>query len=150
MADTQSASKDEQGLIATLDTYLVKQAPIQIPDGGKELIVKVGPWITLVMLVLMVPLLLVALGLGALLSPFGGVTAGAGFGITSIFVVVQIVLLIMALPGMFARKTSGWTLLFYEQLVSFVHALLSGSVISGVVGVILGLYILFQVREKYS
>lgn len=149
MADAQSASKDVQGLIATLDTYLVKQAPVQIPDGGKELIVKFGPWITVVMLILTLPLLLVALGIGAVLSPFAGATAAAGFGITSIFVIVQIALMVMALPGLFARKMSGWTLLFYEQLVSFVHSLLMGSIVSGILGVVIGMYILFQVREKY-
>ena len=75
MAEQKSTtSSDVQGLIGTLDDYLVKRAPFQIPDGGKELIVKFGPWISLVLLVLTLPLLLVALGLGAIFSPFGGVT----------------------------------------------------------------------------
>lgn len=149
MANAHSASKDVQGLIAALDTYLVRRAPVQIPDGGKELIVKFGPWITVVMLILTLPLLLVALGIGAVLSPFAGATAAAGFSITSIFVIVQIALMVMALPGLFARRMSGWTLLFYEQLVSFVHSLLMGSIVSGIIGVVIGMYILFQVREKY-
>ena len=41
-------------------------------------------------------------------------------------------------PGLFARKMSGWTLLFYEQLVSFVHSLLMGSIVSGIIGVVIG------------
>ncbi len=149
MANAHSASKNVQGLIAALDTYLVRRAPVQIPDGGKELIVKFGPWITVVMLILTLPLLLVALGIGAVLSPFAGATAAAGFSITSIFVIVQIALMVMALPDLFARRMSGWTLLFYEQLVSFVHSLLMGSIVSGIIGVMIGMYILFQVREKY-
>ena len=151
MAEQKSTtSSDVQGLIGTLDDYLVKRAPFQIPDGGKELIVKFGPWISLVLLVLTLPLLLVALGLGAIFSPFGGVTAAAGFGITAIFTVVQVALLVMALPGLFSRKMSGWTLLFYEQLLSFVHSLLTGSIVGGILGLVIGLYILFQVRGKYS
>ena len=59
-------------------------------------------------------------------------------------------LLGMALPGLFARKMSGWTLLFYEQLVGFVGSILSGSIIGGIIGTLIGLYILFQVRTKYT
>lgn len=152
MSDAQKTQKgsDVQGLIATLDDYFVKRAPFQIPDGGKELIVRFGPWISLVLLVLTLPILLVALGLGAIFSPFGGVTAAAGFGISAILVIVQVGLLIMALPGLFSRRMSGWMLLFYEQCVSFVHSLLTGSYVGGLIGVVIGLYFLFQVREKYS
>ena len=40
MADTEQAPKD---LFGFLDFYLVKKAPFQIPDGGREFIVKYGP-----------------------------------------------------------------------------------------------------------
>ena len=42
-------------LIATLDEYLVKKAPFALPDGVKEFIVRFGPWISLVLLVLSLP-----------------------------------------------------------------------------------------------
>lgn len=144
------AEQQLQGLIATLDEYLVKKAPFQIPEGGKEFIVRFGPWISLVLLVLTLPLLLMALGLGAIVAPFAGVQYATGFGIAAIFALVQVVMLGMALPGLFARKMSGWTLLFYEQLVGFVGAILSGSIVGGIIGALIGLYILFQVRTKYS
>jgi hypothetical protein len=150
MADQQTTtSSDVQGLIATLDDYFVKRAPFQLPEPAKELIVKFGPWISLVLLVLLLPLLLLALGIGAVFSPFAGPGAAAGFGIAAIFVIVQIALLAMALPGLFNRRMSGWTLMFYEQLVSFVYSLLTGSYIGGILGLIIGLYFLFQVRAKY-
>ena len=138
-----------QGLIAMLDEYLVKKAPFQIPDGGKEFIVRFGPWISLVLLVLLLPLLLVALGIGTVFMPFGGVGYATGFGLTAILALVQIVLLAIALPALFARKMSGWMLLFYEQLVGFVGSVVSGSIVGGLIGLIIGLYILFQVRAKY-
>ena len=144
------AEQQLQGLIATLDEYLVKKAPFQIPEGGKEFIVRFGPWICLVLLLLTLPLLLVALGLGALVAPFAGVQYGTGFGVAAIFALVQVVMLGMALPGLFARKMSGWTLLFYAQLVGFVGSILSGSIVGGIIGALIGLYILFQVRTKYS
>ena len=101
MADQQAGGV--QGLIAMLDEYLVKKAPFQIPDAGKEFIVRFGPWISLVLLVLLLPLLLVALGIGTVFMPFGGVGYATGFGLAAILAIVQIVLLAIALPALFAR-----------------------------------------------
>ena len=136
-------------LIATLDEYLVKKAPFQLPDSVKELLVKFGPWISIVLLVLLVPILLLALGVGTILMPFGGVGYATGFGLSAIFAIVQIVLLAMALPGLFARKKSAWMLMFYEQLIGFVGSLVSGSVVGAIIGTLIGLYFLFQLRTKY-
>lgn len=136
-------------LIATLDEYLVKKAPFQLPDSVKELLVKFGPWISIVLLVLLVPILLLALGIGTILMPFGGVGYATGFGLAAIFAIVQIVLLVMAIPGLFARKKSAWMLMFYEQLIKFVGSLVSGSVVGAIIGTLIGLYVLFQLREKY-
>jgi hypothetical protein len=143
---TDTAPKD---LIGFLDFYLVKKAPFQIPPGGREWIVKFGPWITVVLLVLTLPALLFLLGLGTMLMPFGGVGYATGFSYVAIFVIAEVGLMIAALPGLFARKMSGWRLMFYEQLVGFVGSLLSGAIISALVGALIGLYILFQVRTLY-
>ena len=143
---TNQAPKD---LIGFLDFYLVKKAPFQIPDGAREWIVKFGPWITVVLLILTLPLLLVALGIGTFLMPFGGVGYSAGFGFLTIVLIVEIGLMIAALPGLFARKMSGWTLLFYSQLVSIVLSLLSGSIVGGLLFGLIALYVLFQIRPLY-
>ena len=143
---TDTAPKD---LIGFLDFYLVKKAPFQIPDGAREWIVKFGPWITVVLLILTLPLLLVALGIGAFVMPFGGVGYAAGFGFLTIVVIIELGLMIAALPGLFARKMSGWTLLFYSQLVSIVYNILSGNIVGGLIFGLIALYILFQVRTLY-
>lgn len=137
-------------LITTLDDYLVKRAPFQIPEGGKEFIVRFGPWISLVLLVLTLPFLLAALGLGAIFAPFAGVQYATGFGIAALFACIQIVLLVLALPGLFARKMSGWMLILYSELLGLLSSLLSGSIVGGIISALIGLYILFQVRTKYS
>lgn len=147
MADTTQAPKD---LIGFLDFYLVKKAPFQIPENGRELIVKFGPWILLIMLLLSLPLVLFILGIGTALMPFGGVTYATGFGVAAIFLLVYYVLSIASLPGLFARKKSGWTLAFYGECLSIIHSLLSGSIIGGIIGGLIGLYLLFQVRTKYN
>ena len=136
-------------LIGFLDFYLVKQAPFQIPDGGREWIVKFGPWITVVLLILTLPILLFALGLGAIFIPFGGIGYASGFGVLTLFVIVEVGLMIAALPGLFARKMAGWQLLFYSQLVSIVYNVLSGHIVSALLFGLIALYILFQVRPLY-
>lgn len=144
---TTEAPKDAIGF---LDLYLVKKAPFQIPDAGKEWIVKFGPWITVVLLILTLPILLFALGIGTIFMPFGGVGYASGFGILTLFVIVEIGLMIAALPGLFNRKMAGWRLLFYSQLVSIVYSVLSGSVVGGLLFGLIALYILFQVRPLYQ
>ena len=61
----------------TLKVYLVDKAPA-LPEKVKEVIVKYGPWITLIFLVLSLPAILFAFGLGTIVAPFaflGGVQA---------------------------------------------------------------------------
>jgi hypothetical protein len=148
MADdsTTQAPKD---LIGFLDFYLVKKAPFQLPDGAKEWIVKYGPWIAVVLIVITLPLLLLALGVSMLFLPFAG-TAAPGLGIAWVVVLVELGLEVAALPGLFARKMSGWRLLFYGRLVAILASLLMYSFVGGIVGGLIGLYILFQIRTLYT
>jgi hypothetical protein len=146
MADTAQPPKD---LVGFLDYYLVQKAPFQIPDTGRELIVKFGPWITVVLLVLTLPFILVLLGVGTLGLPFLGVPYAASFGFTAIIVLAYFALMIFALPGLFARKRAGWNLIFYAELLMIITSLLSGNIFGALIGGLIGLYILFQVRGLY-
>lgn len=137
-------------LIGFLDFYLVKKAPFQIPAGGRELLVRIGPWIAIVLIVISLPVLFFALGLSALVAPWLlGPGYAAGLGLVTIGSILQMALLAMALPGLFARKMSGWTLAFYGELASIVTALLAGSFVGAILGGLIGLYILFQIRPLY-
>jgi hypothetical protein len=145
--NTTEAPKD---LIGFLDFYLVQKAPFQLPPNVKEWIVKYGPWITVVLLIIALPPLLFVLGIGAALMPFGGIGYATGFTFATIMLCVQLGLMIAALPGLFARKMAGWQLLFYAQLASFVFSVLSGALIGAIVGGLISMYILFQVRPLYK
>lgn len=147
MADGPQAPKD---LFGFLDFYLVQKAPFQIPAGGREWIVKYGPWITLVLMVISLPAILFVLGIGTLAVPFGGVGYATGFGVAAIGLILQFALMAIALPGLFARKMSGWTLLFYGEIVSIATSLLQGAIISAIIGGLIAFYILFQVRPLYK
>lgn len=139
------------GLEAQLELYLVKKAPA-LPVGLKEFIVKFAPWLTLILMVLLLPVLLAALGLGALLLPasyLGGAGSGFFYTITLIGTGAVLVLEGLALPGLFKRLLSGWRLLFYATLINAIISLLGGNLISALVGALIGLYVLFQVKSYY-
>lgn len=148
MADAaEQAPKD---LIGMLDFYLVKKAPFQIPAGGREAIVKFGPWITLVLMVITLPFILVLLGLGTILSPFGGVDYMASWGLSAILILIRFGLRAASLPGLFARKMIGWRLWFYSIGVGLLESIISVyGIIGGIIGAIISLYILFQIRSLY-
>ena len=113
------------------------------------MIVKIGPWVLLVLLLLTLPVVLFVLGLGTMLMPFGGVGYATGFGFAAVFLILYFVLTIASLPGLFARKKAGWNLAFYGQLLSIVHSLAIGSILGAIIGGLIGLYLLFQVRTLY-
>jgi hypothetical protein len=144
--DTTQAPKD---LIGFLDFYLVKKAPFQIPDGAKEWIVKWGPWISLVILIVFLPVVLLGLGISTFFWPLAGVAA-SGLAFAWIFLLVDLGLIVASLPGLFARKMSGWNLAFYARIAEVLYWLLSLSIVNALLSALIGLYILFQIREKYS
>jgi len=159
MENTNSQSKPNDvgsalgQLENTLEMYLVKKAPFNLPDNIKEIIVKFAPWITLILLVLALPGILLILGLGTVLMPvsyLGGVRAGAGFSIAMIFTVITLVLEVVALPGLFKRSIKAWRLVYYASLVSALENLISFNLGGLIIGTLISLYILFQVKEKYN
>jgi hypothetical protein len=147
-----SALATLSNLEETLNGYFVKKAPFQLPMGVKEFIVSFGPWIALVLLVLSLPVLFAAIGLGAFLAPFavlGGANAAA-FTVGTVFSLVSLVLEAMALPGLFKRKKSGWNLLFYSSLVSVAGAIVAFNLFGALLNAVIGWYFIFQIRSMYK
>lgn len=141
----------------TLELYLVQKAPFSLPGNIKELIVKVAPWLTLIFLILSIPAILLAFGLGALIAPFTvflgpgyAVSYGISYLVSMAALAVSVVLEALAVPGLFRRAKKAWTLLFYASLVGIVSSVIGGNVIGGVVGGLISLYFLFQIKEYYK
>ncbi len=137
-------------LISSLDTVFVKKAPFQLPENVKEWIVKYSPYIDLVLLLLALPLLLAAFAISMFALPFAPVAAHTGFTLIWFFVLAYFALRALALPGLFARKKSGWNFLFYAMLLNLVGDVLSFRVISGIIGAVIWTYFLMQIRSKYN
>ena len=136
-------------LIGMLDYYLVRKAPFQLPDAAREAIVRFGPWIAVVILVITLPAILVLLGIGTALLPFGGYAYATAFTYAVIFLIIHFVLLIASLPGLFARRMSGWRLAFYAELFNILWSLSNLNIVGGLLFGLIGLYILFQIRGLY-
>lgn len=139
-----------------LDLYFGQKAP-PLPDNIKELLVKVAPWLTLILLIITLPFVLFALGLGALIAPFaflGGPSAGLSYGfaftISALVLAVAIVLEAMSIPGLFARTAQGWRYAYYATLVSVVGNILQLDLFGAIIGGAIGFYFLFQIKSYYG
>lgn len=153
MIQTQKSVTSYLGdLEKLLEEYLVKKAPA-LPDGIKEAIVKFGPYLALVLLLMALPVVLGAFGLGGFLLPvsyMAGVRFGLNYTISMIFTIIVMALELIALPGLFKRKISSWNLMFYATLVEAVHNLVLFNLGGLIIGTLLGLYILFQIKSYYK
>ena len=139
-----------RGFMETLEYYLVTKAPFQIPANVKEMIVKFGPWLDALFLLISIPLVLALIGLNTVLSIYPRTYMASGWSIFSIFSLITFVLSVIALPGLFRRKLSGWNMIFYASIISLVSNVFSGNIVGGIIGAIIGLYILFQIRSYYN
>jgi ATP-dependent protease HslVU (ClpYQ) peptidase subunit len=88
-----------------LQLYLVKKAPA-LPENAKEFIVKIAPWLTLILLLISLPAILFVFGLGSIFLPFsylGGIGSGFNYTLGMIVLAISLVLEAMAIPGLFNR-----------------------------------------------
>lgn len=151
MASSANLTDSFEKLERTLKVYFVDKAPFQLPTGAKEFIVQYGPWITLVLLILALPVIFAALGLTAIFSPFGEAAGFRGVNFLSIILgIVALVLEGMAIPGLFRRSKQGWNLMFYASIVTAVDNLITANIGGLVIGLLIGWYILFQIRSYYK
>jgi hypothetical protein len=137
-------------LESSLEDFFLKKLP-GLPANIKEIIVKFGPWLALVGLVFSIPTLLAALGLqGVMTSGYLGNGYTYGYSLALWISIASMVLMAVALPGLFKRKMSAWKLMFYSALVMAVYNLVIFSLGSLIIGTGISLYILFQIKSYYK
>jgi hypothetical protein len=145
------------GLETTLNDLLVKKAPFQLPKNVKDVLVSFAPWLALIGGVLGILGALAVFGLGSVFGPlalYGG-AAFAGsyyttFLVSSVVLGISGIIDLMAFPGLQKRSIKGWRLLFYGELVWAVSALVRFEFVNLILGAVISLYLLFQVREYYK
>lgn len=147
-----------------------------MPENGKESLVKVWPWIALVLGLLQI---LAAWALWGLVTAAQRIidtvnsysslyTTARSVGLSSldktfiylgvVVLLVDGVILLMAFPQLQKRNRKGWDLLFLGALLNvgyaiveiFIHDRGMSSFIFNLIGSAIGFYLLFQVRDKYK
>lgn len=154
-ASRPGGSKDFFSALADLEalfqTYFVDKAPV-LPEGIKEFLVRIAPYLAIVGVVFGTLGILTLLGFGTLgaWSYWGLGIYNFAFFVSVAGTVVVLVLEAMAIQGLFHRKRAAWNLMFYAVLVQAVENLLTLNVIGLVIGAIISLYLLFQIRSRYA
>ena len=162
------------GPLAPLESWLygvlVVKAPYQLPIATKEWIVRYWPWIVLAVAVLLLltvmPGLMAAITLSGVSATYGGLygaavaaSIGPMFYIALIALAVQLVIMFVSVPMLLKRQRVGWLLVFYAGVAAPVYGLFSafsygyfnfGGFIMQVIGAIIGLYFIFQIRSYYT
>ncbi len=145
------ASNGAQDIIKMMEDWFSKLPAL--PKNVNEVIVKITPWIAVIFGVLGVLSSIALFGITTVAAPFlamGGYVGQAGGGmIAAVLALVSSVLMVAAFPGTKSHKMSGWTLLFYSEVVSVVASVVMLSV-GGLVGNLIGFYILFQIKSYYK
>ena len=135
------------------DTYLHKKVPFQLPKNVKDFIVKVAPYVTLILALIGLPLILSVLGFSSAMAPFLMMSHygfPAGLYLNLILAVIILIMHIMAFTGLRDRKLSGWQLMYNAALVQGVADLISVNIVSFILNLAITMYFLFQVREYYK
>ena len=139
-------------IIKKLEQFFAK-AP-HMSENTKRILVKITPWIALIFGILGVLGGIAGLGALATGAPMAAMVGGmhnygAGF-IATLFWLVYSVLLLVAYPGLKAKKEKGWRLLFWSEAVSVISSVVELQLVSAVIGGIIGFYLLFEIRSYYK
>lgn len=143
MADKQTQGQD---VIKALDD-IFKKAP-KLPPSAQDVLVKIAPILSLVFGILGIIAGVAALGLSPV-ALFGGAKSSMIVLISGITAIASSVLLLMAYPHLKVRKYKGWELLFWSEVVGVISSVLALS-IGSVISVLLGFYLLFQIKSYYK
>ncbi|MDP3987859.1 MAG: hypothetical protein Q8P80_01805 [Candidatus Levybacteria bacterium] len=130
---------------------LYKNAP-NLPKGVREFIVVVSPWFALVFGALGVLGTLSVLGIFTFFSApvmMGGVNAAAGLSLVLIFGLIESAVMLVAVPSLMSRKEMGWKLLFLSEALGVVSTLLTVA-LGGLIGAVIGFYVLYQIKSSYK
>jgi hypothetical protein len=159
MTDKRPVEKTPSNPLDFLEHRLVINAPWQIAEATKEGIVRWWPRITLCGLVLVLPALHLFLPLMEFGVSFGGAADSARFGYAQVCLAIQLALMLISVPGMFARKPWAWLAAFYALLFGLLVGLLGATIadrpiaqtfVASLLLLHFGLlYLLFQVRARF-
>ena len=123
-----------------------------LPKGGRDFIVMVLPWFSLIVGILGIVGAISSLGLFSSFSAYmywGGVS-GANYGIVVLVLgLISSVLLLMAFPKLQKKKEGGWNFVYYSEVVGLISSVVMFS-LGGILMSLIGFYLLYQVRSYFK
>lgn len=149
---TDSVDKTQAQWEKTLDQYFVGKAPA-LPKGIKDALVKYGPYLVILSVIFGIQALIGLLNLNSMTSSLYralGYSMGLSYYLGIAFSAAMLVLQGLSIKGLLARKKQGWNMLFYSTLVGGLQSLVNMNLVGLVLGMGLGLYVLFQIRSYYK
>lgn len=161
---TPAVSGPLAALEAKFYEWFVYKAPYQLPVALTDFIVKFGPWITLVIGILMLPALFAVFTIGSLVgtvaTAYGtfGYQPGPMYWLGLIILLAQVVVMFVSIPLLLKQKRNGWLLLFYADIISIIYGIVNsfaygyfalGGLIWTLLSAVIAFYILFQIRRYY-
>lgn len=123
-----------------------KTVPFQLPVEWKEFIVKITPWIML----LLVPLYIFVIGLTAFTSLFTAFTDHPLWSFGMILSTAGLICSLLSIKGLFERKREGWVWAYYAFLLFLLSDILYLNFFDAIITFLISGYFLFQIREYYK
>lgn len=148
---TTKGKLDIKKVQSFLEYYLVDKSPIALPNGLKELLVKLAPYFAILGVIFSLPIILGVFGFTLFTLPFVAVGYdGYKYIFSVIFAVVSVVFEIILIPELFKRTKKAWTIMFYFSVVNAIINLLRFDLGGLIIGSLISFYFLFQLRSKYT
>lgn len=155
-----------------LDETLNKKAPVKLPESSRKTLADAMWWLALIGGLFQLywawwlwdkwhVVERAADVLNSYAEAFGVRGADVGLGFSFYLVLVSLLLsgalLLLAAPGLKAKKKAGWNLVFYSLLVNLVYGVIVmftdyggfSNLLGALVGSVIGAFLLFQVREYF-
>lgn len=151
-----------KGFEAWLYEIVYEKIPFKFPKSVNDVIVQFGPWIMLVLGLLMLPALVGVFTIGTAVSVYGvmvGAVVGPMYYVAMAVLAVQTVIMFVSIAPLLKRKRQGWLLMFYASTISLVYTVLNSfsygyfaiaGLIWGVIAAAIGYYVIFQIRSYYK
>jgi hypothetical protein len=128
-----------------------------LPQTWRKVITDVAPWLSLIFGILAIIGILGSGFLGILLSPLlalGNGIRGTGLFVSILLNLITAILTLLSFKPLQMMKKQGWNYSFYAFIVSTISILVSMLTMQGglgnLIGVVIGAYFLFEVRERYN
>lgn len=146
--------KEEANLIDTVES-LFANAPA-LPANIKEVLVKYAPILSLIFGILGILLGIGGISALTITSPIammGGPNTASAYGtgfIAAVALIISSGLMLAAYSGLKAKKSSGWNMMFWSEVVNIASSLISLNIVGALISAVVGFYILFQIKSHYK